>query len=115
MTPRKNHHPSPKPPPSLTALPTHPLRPLAEMPVDEVYMELAVLRATAGRSLDLLPSCARPKEQLRAVLVSVAALNAAANQVFKLKSLNNDAPLLSDVWDSIAAASRLNDLDGDPP
>jgi hypothetical protein len=74
-------------------------------------MELAALRLTALRALDLFTSSVNLDEKAKAIKVAVRALEAAVNVLAKEQLLSGDAPILKDLWDAIAEANRIERVD----
>jgi hypothetical protein len=74
------------------------------MPLDQVFMEIAAARLLARRSLEALESCTTLPERDRLILTSVRALQAVSSMVLKASLITGDAPLLRELWQSIAAA-----------
>jgi len=86
---------------------------LARMPVDSGQMEIAALRLTALRAMDLYASAADLHDKAIAVDIAVRALKAVVNLVAKEKFLVGESPILKDLWEAIAEANRLDKLDED--
>lgn len=87
------------------------LKRLAEMPEDEIYMEIAALRLTAANAMELLDTCTGEKERIRALNSCVRALMAVVHAIFKNGSLSSDAPVLDELWAAIEKANRLDGVD----
>ena len=84
---------------------------LLRMPVDSVLMELAALRLTALRAMDLYVSSLSQDEKARAIVIAVNALETAANIVSKAQLLNGDVPILQDLWTAIQEANQIEGVD----
>ena len=84
---------------------------LLRMPIDSVLMELAALRLTALRAMDLYVSSLSQDEKARAIVIAVNALETAANIVSKAQLLNGDIPILQDLWTAIQEANQIEGVD----
>jgi hypothetical protein len=86
---------------------------LARMPIDSGQMELAALRFTALRAIDLYSSAKDQDDKAVALDIAIRALKAVVNILAKEKILVGDAPILKDLWAAIEEANCLDGLDKD--
>jgi len=79
---------------------------LANMPVDQVLMEIAALRLTADRAIAVIESTEDVEQKMKAIQASVASLKAIANLIARTKLLSGDSPVLQELWTAVDNANK---------
>jgi hypothetical protein len=79
---------------------------LKRMPSDNVLMELAALRLTASRALDLFEQATDFEQRNKAINTAIRALEACTGCVIRAQFLEGDSPVLEDLWEAIRISNE---------